>query len=431
MSVRVAGRIDSGRPHRKVTLPAGGGPSDDDAPQSAALVRATAVLRLPLIALLALLAGPVPDDNVDLPWYLAVLVGLLLADCCWLLLTQRPRVVRWLPWASTAVDVVALVMLAAVSGGPTSLVQPVFFMLPVAVAFYGLPWLTGSLGVATAVGYLAVWLTRPGTDGGPGVPPLVFLHAGFLLWLAGATTWLSIVLLRRRQAVDELSRVRRLLVAQALRLEERERTDLAERLHDGPLQVLLAARMRLEEARDCSRDGRATAGRDDALSAVLMQLRTCAGQIRSVVTVLHPQVLAQLGLAEALAELARDHTARTGQPVDTDIGEVGRPEHQTLLYGVVRELLANVDRHARATRVSLFLGADRGRLVIQVVDDGIGFDPSIIRSRVAAGHIGLGSHLARVAAVGGIMDIRSAVPTGTAVLVSVPDGVDRSGTVST
>ncbi|GAA2009002.1 ATP-binding protein [Nakamurella flavida] len=390
--------------------------------QGGSLVRVTAVLRLPLIALLSLLAGPVPDAQVERPWYLGTLGVYLLADLGWLALCRNPGNARWLPWVSTAVDVLALVALAASSGGPTSLVQPVFFMLPVAVSFHALPWLTSALGGATAVGYLAVWLARPGQDGGPNLPPVVFLHAGFLVWLAAATTWLSVVLLRRRRAVEQLLRVRRMLVAQTLQLEERERTDLAERLHDGPLQVLVAARMRLEEVRDESPWSGPTGGdpRRDPLTAVLTQLRTCAGQIRSVVTVLHPQVLGQLGLAAGLAELARDHTARTGQPVDTRIDDVGHPEVQALVYAAARELLANVARHAQASRVSMGLTREVDALVLRVADDGIGFDPQIIDERIAAGHIGLGSHMARVAAVGGSLRIRPDATSGTEVTVSVP-----------
>jgi hypothetical protein len=61
-------------------------------------------------------------------------------------------------WASTAVDLTVILALCLVSGGATAALLPVFFLLPISVAFQDRPVLTAIIGTITALGYLAVWI---------------------------------------------------------------------------------------------------------------------------------------------------------------------------------------------------------------------------------------------------------------------------------
>jgi two-component system NarL family sensor kinase len=70
---------------------------------------------------------------------------------------------------------------------------------------------------------------------------VVYLQFGFLSWLAVATTALCFVLTRRAARVTALLDVRRRLVSESMQADERTNRELAEHLHDGPLQTLLAA----------------------------------------------------------------------------------------------------------------------------------------------------------------------------------------------
>ena len=79
---------------------------------------------------------------------------------------------------------------------------------------------------------------------------VVYLQFGFLLWLAAATRALCLVLTRRAERVAALLEVRRSLVAESTQAEERTNRDLAEDLHDGPLQTLLAARLEIDGVRE-------------------------------------------------------------------------------------------------------------------------------------------------------------------------------------
>ena len=134
-------------------------------------------------------------------------------------------------------------------------------------------------------------------------------------------------------------------------------------------------------------------------------LQETAAGLRSTVTRLHPQVLAQLGLTAGVRELLRQFQSRYDIDVIAELEEVGKPQSQSLLYRAARELLTNVGKHAGATTVRVSLLRRGDRVILTVADDGSGFDPSIVGNSLAEGHIGLGSLLARLDAMGGSMRI--------------------------
>lgn len=375
-------------------------------------VRISAGLRLPLIALIGVLVWIWEVDHW-LPELYAVILGLYaVAAVIWLVAVLRGPVPRWADWASTGIDLVVILALCLVSGGATAALLPVFFLLPISVAFQDRPLMTAAIGTLTATGYLAVWIFYSKHDDRMGLPNMVYTHFGFLLWLAVATTVLCFVLVRRQERVQALQEVRRQLVSEAMQSDERHNQEVAEGLHDGPLQTLLAARLQLDEVRE------RTPGPE--LDAVYAALEDTATALRSTVTELHPQVLAQLGLTPAVRELLRQFESRTRLAVRADLEEVGKPDAQQLLYRAARELLTNIGKHAQATTVSVRLGRIGNRVVLTVADDGVGFDPAVVSRYVADGHIGLGSLLARFDAMGGSMLVDSAVGGGTRVTVTSP-----------
>jgi two-component system NarL family sensor kinase len=197
-----------------------------------------------------------------------------------------------------------------------------------------------------------------------------------------------------------------------MQADERTNRELAEHLHDGPLQTLLAARLELDEVRERTPD--------PALDMVYAALNDTAAGLRSTVTALHPQVLAQLGLTPGIRELLRQLEARGDVVVDAELDDVGKPPSQALLYRAARELLTNVTKHAGATAVTVRMFSEGDRVVLTVADDGVGFEPSIIDQRVAEGHIGLASLQARLDSMGGRMTIDSNAGRGTLVTVTSP-----------
>jgi two-component system NarL family sensor kinase len=329
-----------------------------------------------------------------------------------LIIVSRGPVPRWADWASTGVDVLVITVLCVVSGGATAALLPVFFLLPISVAFQDRPLLTAILSVSTAVVYLAVWIFYSKRDDTVGLPNMVYTHFGFLLWLAVATTALCFFLAVRQSRVKALQDGRRQLVSEAMQADERHNREVAEHLHDGPLQALLAARLELDEVRERHPD--------PGLNLVHAALQETAAALRSTVTELHPQVLAQLGLTAAVRELLRQFESRDHYVVEAGLDEIGKPESQALLYRAARELLANIHKHAQATTVTVALRRRGDRIVLTIADDGAGFDPAVVDRWVADGHIGLGSLLARFDAMGGSMKIDSETGRGTRVTATSP-----------
>jgi len=379
-------------------------------------VRLSAFLRLPLIGLIVLLISVWEVEHWLPLAYAAILVSYSVAALVWVVVVLRGPVPAWAGWASTGIDVLTVVALCVVSGGATVALLPVFFLLPISVAFQDRPALAAAVGVCTAVGYLGVWIVYSKRDDSVELPTVVYTHFGLLLWLAAAMTALCYFLTRAAARVAALLDMRRTLVAEAMRADERQSRALAEQLHDGPLQDLLAARLELDEVRE-----RHT---DPGLDAAYQAVQDTATQLRSTVTALHPQVLTEVGLTAALRELVRDYEHRGSFAIHADLEDVGTPRSQSLLYRAARELLANAYKHARASTVQICLARAGDSIKLSVVDDGIGFDPAILDRCVAQGHIGLASLAARIDAMGGSMKLTSTIGGGTRASVTTPVGAD-------
>jgi two-component system NarL family sensor kinase len=379
-------------------------------------VRLSAFLRLPLIALIVLLVSVWEVEHWLPLAYAAILGTYSVAALGWVVVVLRGPVPRWAGWASTGIDVLTVVALCVVSGGATVALLPVFFLLPISVAFQDRPTLAAAVGVCTAIGYLGVWIVYSKRDDTVELPTVVYTHFGLLLWLAAAMTALCYFLTRAATRVAALLDMRRTLVAEAMRADERHSRQLAEQLHDGPLQDLLAARLELDEVRE-----RHT---DPALDAAYQAVQATATRLRSTVTALHPHVLTEVGLTAALRELVRDYENRGNFDIEAALEDVGRPRSQSLLYRAARELLANAYKHARASTVRIRLARAGDAITLSVVDDGIGFDPAILNRCVAEGHIGLASLLVRIDAMGGSMKLTSTTGAGTRASVTTPAGAD-------
>jgi two-component system NarL family sensor kinase len=372
--------------------------------------RVVAWLRLPAIGLIALGQGlqhPHPQERaflVTLALYSAWSAGLL----AWVHLNQAgPR----LALAATAVDVVAIGVLAVLSGGAFSHARLAFFLVPVTVAFRFRPAITAAATVVTTAAYVVQAVAHP-AFGEPEAARFVATQAGFIAWIGVACVLLSALLARRTAQAASLAAARSRLLGDALDAEQRERSALAEALHDHAIQNLLSVRHELEEAGE-SVSHPALARADDAVLDTVRQLREAVFE-------LHPYVLEQAGLEAALRSLAQQAATRAGLALRLDLRYGSRTPREQLLFSAARELLSNVVRHAQATRVTVRLGEAAGTLELVVEDDGRGFPPELLAERLADGHVGLASQRVRIEAADGTMDVASAAGRGTRVTIRVP-----------
>jgi len=152
-----------------------------------------------------------------------------------------------------------------------------------------------------------------------------------------------------------------------------------------------------------------------------------AGQteLRAILTDIRSDRLASGGLTAELEGLATD--ARTRSGLDVRLSLAGEPHvpgaTKEALVMISREALHNVVKHGAADRVDLMLEANPGGLLLLITDDGHGFEPASPRP----GHFGLQTMRERAAAVGGALDLISAVGRGTQIRVSVPGHADKDG----
>jgi signal transduction histidine kinase len=192
-----------------------------------------------------------------------------------------------------------------------------------------------------------------------------------------------------------------------------ERNRLALELHDAVSQKLFSLVLTAEAAgTQLERDG-------DAARAHVARLQELAREaleeLRSLILELRPPELERDGLCGALrkhvALLERLHRVPIDVEVDDAAGGDGRRDGDVLR--VAQEALQNAVRHAGAGRIAVRLGRPDGRLVLEVSDDGTGFDPADpeLRSR----RLGLTSMEERARRLGGRLEIRSAPGAGTTV----------------
>lgn len=205
-------------------------------------------------------------------------------------------------------------------------------------------------------------------------------------------------------------------------VEDRERRQLAEAIHDGLAQQLfgLRAQVTLLKYPEKLADPRALV---DEIIGILDEALT---QARSLTFELFPPVLYEVGLAAALEWLGRQFEHRTGIAceVDTDAGEPDLPEDLRMMaYQSVRELLVNAGKHAGAREVRIELELPAGHVRLTVRDDGRGFDPETVEGTVpsaAGGGFGLFSMRERLRSVGGRLRVVSAAGQGSTMELTFP-----------
>jgi signal transduction histidine kinase len=213
--------------------------------------------------------------------------------------------------------------------------------------------------------------------------------------------------LRNVKLIEELRASRQRLVA----AQDEERRKIERNLHDGAQQQLVALAVKLRLVRQLAdRDlERAKASLDQLESDAAAALE----DLRDLARGIYPPLLADRGLGEALSAQARKSTL----PIRVSTDGIGRypPDVEAAVYFCVLEALNNVAKYADASTATVSLRADDDSLEFAVRDDGRGFDP-----RSAGYGTGLQGMADRLDAIGGRLDLRSAVGAGTTVTGRVP-----------
>ena len=225
---------------------------------------------------------------------------------------------------------------------------------------------------------------------------------------------------RSTQALADYQKRLRTMASEKALSEERERRRIAVGLHDQIGQSLALVCMRLERLAETT--GATKQG--DEFREMLGRLGEALKATRTLTFELSPQILYEFGLVPAVAALGQELQQRHGVSFSTSCeGEVAGHEKDVLilLYQSIRELLTNVIKHSRARRCHISFFAQSDGMVINVQDDGIGFDPDAARLQGASRRsFGLFSIQERLHGLGGGMEIESRPRQGTLVTLWVP-----------
>jgi signal transduction histidine kinase len=221
-----------------------------------------------------------------------------------------------------------------------------------------------------------------------------------------------------RELKDRDERRARLL-AKFIRAQEEERKRIARELHDETCQTVAT----LSVAADTALARPPVPDR-----ARLLEMKSLAdralSEVHRVIYDLRPSVLDDLGLASAVRWYAERYLSPLGIAFRCEIEglEERLPvEIETAVFRVVQEALTNVVRHAQAETVLIQMAREGSRLVIEVEDDGAGFDPASVATPLSSGRgLGLLGIRERVELLGGHVTIDSAPGQGTRVAVTVP-----------
>jgi len=212
-----------------------------------------------------------------------------------------------------------------------------------------------------------------------------------------------------------LKRQRRRVGGQLLRAQEDERRRIARELHDSTSQMLISLRF------DLSHLTRGNVGREAVaiIDEAKKTLEEIQREIRTFSFVAHPPSLTANGLSMALRNLAKGFAERTGLEIEVDVLDPGEASAsvEAAMYRLAQEALANIHRHAGASRAAIRLVGKKGCLHLVITDDGVGISEGM-RSPQSIG-VGIMGMRERVHELGGRISIRRAVQ-GTILTVSLP-----------
>jgi two-component system sensor histidine kinase ComP len=202
---------------------------------------------------------------------------------------------------------------------------------------------------------------------------------------------------------------------------EKERLHLAQDLHDSPIQDLYGLIYQLDDLQDGLVDpdgGKIVVEFQYTLHKVVNSLRTICGELR-------PPSLSPFGLEVAI----RDHVEKFCDMNSTiQVNVELMPDKQVLsdslrlsLFRIYQQAIENVARHAEATEVHVRFSWDEKMIILEVEDNGKGFDvPKQWEDLALQDHFGLLGMAQRVESIGGKLEIRSAAGNGALIRTLVP-----------
>jgi PAS domain S-box-containing protein len=210
---------------------------------------------------------------------------------------------------------------------------------------------------------------------------------------------------------------RQSLLARLEAAQEEERRRIAADIHDDPIQVMSAADMRIQALAESASDPPLREALGEVHAVVIQAIE----RLRSLLFELRPPALDQhglvVGLGTYLKQVGRDAGFETSLDGELDTEPPG--DVRAVLFRIAQEAIANARKHASASRVDVLLRDEDGGILLEVRDDGRGFDPATIDPPMP-GHLGMSAMPERAEVAGGWWRIETAPGRGTTVRCWLP-----------
>jgi two-component system sensor histidine kinase UhpB len=204
----------------------------------------------------------------------------------------------------------------------------------------------------------------------------------------------------------------KLITEVTIQAQEKERNELGKELHDNINQILSTVKMYLSLLIDVKKQDEGLIRRSHQL------LNDAVEEIRKLSKTLVTPTLGDMGLAEALKEMADEVSALSGLKFELHLHiqeKKGDPNIDLMLYRIAQEQINNVLKYSKARKVVMTLNAGPTNIFLSISDNGVGFDP-----KKKAKGIGLKNILSRVEFYSGKLDILSAPGKGCTIEVTIP-----------
>lgn len=204
--------------------------------------------------------------------------------------------------------------------------------------------------------------------------------------------------------------------------QEAERSRLGQEIHDGPAQALANAIFQVEYIERVLDTDVPLAHSELGLLREL--LRRELGDVRAFITQLRPATVDELGLDEAIKEAVDHLKALAGMTATVDLtgpAAVLSSGQRTVVLRIAQEALQNVRKHAGARNVTVMTRQESGTWVLEVRDDGRGFDVGAVAAR-GRRNFGLQFMRERAELIGAELDVRSRPEGGTVVRLAIRTG---------
>jgi two-component system sensor histidine kinase NreB len=221
-------------------------------------------------------------------------------------------------------------------------------------------------------------------------------------------------------ALQEKEELQSVFLNKIITIQEEERKRISRELHDETSQsltsIIVGLRVLAEQVQGNEEREKLLKIRDLAVTTLEV--------VHNIAVELRPVLLDDLGLVAAARKYIENYSKQYDIAMNIDFSNLSRerfsPEVEITLYRILQEALTNIVKHAKATQVWVSLNKKQDKLVLEIQDNGVGFDTDIVKnthSRTCLGIYGIGE---RVALVEGVFDIKSVIGQGTKLFVEIP-----------